>query len=588
MNPTQSPADKISSSAPDWIHDLVIYEIATKAFTSPAGPESGTFDSLREKLQYVHDLGVTGIWLTGHSLADATHFYNIWTQYACILPDELDPTLGDAAAFKDLIDCAHELGIKVFLDVITHGVMASSPLIAEKPHWFKGGTWGMVDYDWSGGHRDLDDWWVEVWSSYVEKYGVDGYRLDVATYRPDLWNRIRQRCAAAGHPIVVFAELGPAYAGASDFIQWGERLSLNHGFVQDSPLLTDVASYMQRATAPKTSGFQVVIEYSDGSTASNQGQASFQFALQEAGELEKQQTGPGGVGTYTVRETTLQITGAPVGRQISNITVTHPMYHWPWKISGNTAADFTVTVEGEAPNLRLILPLRLPTGSYLSVQLSCHDNGWDGTPLDQNPYAAQGSRFVFGYAFLLTPAVPLFMAGEEFDADYRPLPQHSPKLFGGELFGQGRWLYASWLDWQQLDERRHAAMLEDVKRLIAIRRRFSHLIRPLRVGHIAAHLLPIGARTDSPAPVPYLYWNSDECLLVAGNPNPAAELSIHFTLPVEVLGWEAGTQFTVTDLWHDVAEQVIDAENFAKMTHTLRSDKTPRGGLLVLHLQRHR
>jgi hypothetical protein len=345
---------------------------------------------------------------------------------------------------------------------------------------------------------------------------------------------------------------------------------------------------MQRATAPKTSGFQVVIEYSDGSTASNQGQASFQFALQEAGELEKQQTGPGGVGTYTVREITLQITGAPVGRQISNITVTHPMYHWPWKISGNTAADFTVTVEGEAPNLRLILPLRLPTGSYLSVQLSCHDNGWDGTPLDQNPYAAQGSRFVFGYAFLLTPAVPLFMAGEEFDADYRPLPQHSPKLFGGELFGQGRWLYASWLDWQQLDERRHAAMLEDVKRLIAIRRRFSHLIRPLRVGHTAAHLLPIGARTDSPAPVPYLYWNSDECLLVAGNPNPAAELSIHFTLPVEVLGWEAGTQFTVTDLWHDVAEQVIDAENFAKMTHTLRSDKTPRGGLLVLHLQRHR
>lgn len=220
--------------------------------------------------------------------------------------------------------------------------------------------------------------------------------------------------------------------------------------------------------------------------------------------------------------------------------------------------------------------------------MSCHDNGWDGTPLDQNSYAAQGSRFVFGYAFLLTPAVPLFMAGEEFDADYRPLPQHSPKLFGGELFGQGRWLYASWLDWQQLDERRHAAMLEDVKRLIAIRRRFSHLIRPLRVGHTTAHLLPIGARTDSPAPVPYLYWNSDECLLVAGNPNPAAELSIDFTFPFEVLGWEAGTQFTVTDLWHDVAEQVIDAENFAKKTHTLRSDKTPRGGLLVLHLQRHR
>ena len=150
--------------APDWINTLILYEIATKGFTSPNGPESGTFDSLRAKLPYLHDLGVTGIWLTGHSLSDPKHFYNIWTQYACILPNQLDPSLGDAAAFKRLIDAAHELGIKVLLDVITHGVMNDSPLIAQHPDWFKGGSWGMTDFDWAGDHSDLDAWWVACWA----------------------------------------------------------------------------------------------------------------------------------------------------------------------------------------------------------------------------------------------------------------------------------------------------------------------------------------------------------------------------------------------------------------------------------------
>src|SRR5688572_10033387 len=65
---TQSKAPApIHPPAPEWMKDLVIYEIATKAFTSPNGPGSGTFSSLKERLPYLQDLGITGIWLTGHS-----------------------------------------------------------------------------------------------------------------------------------------------------------------------------------------------------------------------------------------------------------------------------------------------------------------------------------------------------------------------------------------------------------------------------------------------------------------------------------------------------------------------------------------
>jgi Alpha amylase, catalytic domain len=485
-----NPSDTSLVLAPSWINDLILYEVATKGFTSPNGPESGTFNSLREKLPYLHELGITGIWLTGHSLSDPKHFYNIWTQYACILPDELDPSLGDAASFKILIDTSHSYGIKLFLDVITHGVMNDSPLVQQHPNWFKGGSWGMTDFDWYGDHPDLDDWWVDLWVRYVEEFGIDGFRLDVATYRPDLWSRIRQRAAATGRPIVVLAELGPVYTGASDFIQWGQRISVNHGFVEHHPMLKDVAGVVQKEVQPGLDTLELELHYTDGSTASNTGDGAT-IGLEKISEHDVQKTGPDGRGPYMVREALFKVTNVPVDKKLEYAQAKHPSNPWPWKstLKDHVAADYTMTLEGEAPNLQLSLPLAFPgEGTWFSVQLSCHDNGWDGTPLDKNAYAARGSRFVFGYTVLLAPGVPIFMGGEEFNADYVPLPAHTPGLFGEGEPGTGRWLYASWLQWEQLKNPEKQAVLEDVKRLIHIRKTNSDLIRPVPIGKPIQHL----------------------------------------------------------------------------------------------------
>jgi hypothetical protein len=274
-----------------------------------------------------------------------------------------------------------------------------------------------------------------------------------------------------------------------------------------------------------------------------------------------------------------------MGKTIANVTVRHPSHHWPWQIHGNTAVDFHVTLEGAAPWLRLVLPMRQPTGTYLSVQLSCHDNGWDGFPLDQNPYAAQGSCFVFGYAFLLTPAVPIFMSGEEFNAGYRPLPQHSPRLYGGELFGRGRWLYASWLDWEQLNDPDRAAMLKHVQQLIRIRREHGHLIRPLRVGDDTAQIAPVAVTADCPAPTPYLYRAPGECLLVAGNREREHDLHVRFALSEATVGWAPATRLTVRDLWRDAPPFTCTLAELATRDFVIARDGEA-GGMLVLHLQK--
>jgi hypothetical protein len=309
-----APAAAKAQPSPEWTSDLIIYEVATRSYTSPAGPQSGNFASLAERLPHLEQLGVNAIWLTGHSLADPKHFYNIWTQYAVIEPDQFDPAVGTPAQFKALVDAAHARGIRVFLDVITHGVMPESSLVKKHPHWFRGGGWGMVDYDWHGGHADLDDWWVKTWTDYVTTYGVDGFRLDVDIYRPDLWARIRRNAEAAGHPIVIMGEHPPLVPGVTDFAQRGNLMSnqLNDDLV--GMTLDDVPGF------------------------------------------------------YDTR--------FPAGR---------------------------------------------------------------------NPYSAEGSRAIFGYSFLFTPMIPLFMGGEEFDANFRPLPELSPDLYSGRMPGRGHWLYGAQL-----------------------------------------------------------------------------------------------------------------------------------------------
>lgn len=72
---------------PDWVHDLIIDEIATTNFTSPAGPEIGTFLRAAERLDHLARLGINRIWLSGHSVADESHFCGIWTHYGVIEPD---------------------------------------------------------------------------------------------------------------------------------------------------------------------------------------------------------------------------------------------------------------------------------------------------------------------------------------------------------------------------------------------------------------------------------------------------------------------------------------------------------------------
>jgi hypothetical protein len=71
---------------------------------------------------------------------------------------------------------------------------------------------------------------------------------------------------------------------------------------------------------------------------------------------------------------------------------------------------------------------------------------------------------------MLTPSIPIFMSGEEFNADFVPLPDMTPDLWGKGERGKGKWLYGAVVQWEQLKLKEKMEMLDDVKRMIKIRK----------------------------------------------------------------------------------------------------------------------
>jgi glycosidase len=579
--PGVGPRTFIQPPSPKWVKDLIIYEIAPKGFTSPHGPESGTFDSLRTKLSYLQELGITGIWLTGYSLGDPHHFYNIWTQYAVIEPDKLDPTLGTERQFRALIDDCHRRGIRVFLDVITHGVMNQSSLIGRHPRWFRGGSWGMTDYDWYGGHTDLDNWWVKIYTDYVTKFGVDGFRLDVAIYRPDLWERIRHNAADAGHEIAVFEENNAPIPGVTDFSQHENDLTISQTGALNEILVQTIPGFYNRKFG-KAGQYRVVIQYADDGSrvdGATGGAGALRVHL-DGMARDRVSRRQGDDQPDGIPDAQLTVRGVAM-RPIENIIVSDDVRE-RWALSRTTNGGRPLVIEGKPPSLQVYVAT-LAHG-WPSVLLSCHDNGWQGFPLNKNPYVAQGSRALLGYSVFLTPMIPIFFSGEEFNATFHPIPWQSPYLYGGEKPGRGRWLYGCMLDWKELDNPEHRAVFEDVKKMIAVRRQEAETLI-VSLDDTEPHLAGVECEHDTATPVPYVRWNGERAIVIAANRNISRSAHPKLRIPLKLMGLAGHPRYAVTNLWPGGATKVYSESELAGITCTVGPDKTPGGGLSVLKIE---
>ncbi len=103
-----------------WPHG-VKYEIFVLAFADGNSDGKGDLKGLTEKLGYVQELGVNGIWLMPIMPSSSYHKYDV-TDYKNVHPD-----YGTLEDFKAMTEEAHKRGIQVIIDLVLNHSSSKHP-----------------------------------------------------------------------------------------------------------------------------------------------------------------------------------------------------------------------------------------------------------------------------------------------------------------------------------------------------------------------------------------------------------------------------------------------------------------------------
>ena len=241
--------------------DALIYMVMTDRFvngnTSNDGPSSGAepeadwmggdLEGVTQMIEsgYFTDLGVNALWISpfntnpagSYMAADGQHQVSGYHGYWPVEPRQVDPRFGGEEALTEMVDAAHNAGLRVMADFVVNHVHEDHVYAQEHPEWFNQGCicgtemcdWTerrldclfmdyMPDLDWKNRYASeqiIEDalWWAET-------FDLDGLRVDAVKHVDDhaitnLATRINERFESTGTDFYLKGETAMGWSGHS-------------------------------------------------------------------------------------------------------------------------------------------------------------------------------------------------------------------------------------------------------------------------------------------------------------------------------------------------------------------------------------
>lgn len=198
---------------PAWARGSTIYEINVRQYSA-----SGKFAAVTADLPRLQALGVDVLWLMPiHPIGEVHRKGTLGSYYAAKDYLAVNPEFGTEQDLRDLVAAAHALGQRVILDWVPNHVSPDNPLTKTNPEFFwrdergnltppHGTDWtDVVQFDFNA--PGLLDYQANVLLHWVQNFGIDGFRCDVAWGLPTpFWNEVVRRVRAVKPDALFLAE----------------------------------------------------------------------------------------------------------------------------------------------------------------------------------------------------------------------------------------------------------------------------------------------------------------------------------------------------------------------------------------------
>jgi glycosidase len=179
-----------------WANTASIYEVNIRQYTA-----EGTFKAFEKHLPRIKEMGIDIIWLMPITpISQVNKKGSLGSYYACSSYTKISPEFGSETDFKDLVDAAHALEMKVIIDWVANHTGCQHEWIQANPSWFtqdaagnfteRNGWDDVVDLNFDNPLMRIA--LIDAMEFWVNQFNIDGFRCDMAHLVPlDFWIEAR-------------------------------------------------------------------------------------------------------------------------------------------------------------------------------------------------------------------------------------------------------------------------------------------------------------------------------------------------------------------------------------------------------------
>lgn len=245
------------ANVPDWVQDAVVYNIFPDSFATAyksismqptevdyhgqtvKGKLGGTLRGVAENVDYLKALGINCVYVNPIFAAGEYHKYDLLDYF------HVDPCFGGDEAFREMVDALHEAGIRIIVDgVFNHcgwyffafDDVVRNQEASEYCDWFyhlefpvmrpkdpqSYPTYSCFAYERMMPKLDtanpkVQSYFCQVGRYWVKEFGIDGWRLDVASEVDDSFWRAFRKAVKEVNPEALL--IGEVWETATHWLQ---------------------------------------------------------------------------------------------------------------------------------------------------------------------------------------------------------------------------------------------------------------------------------------------------------------------------------------------------------------------------------